>query len=87
MATLHNICGAFAGVEHTPRWTAAAASAAVALALALSGCKCKFNAKNIKVNAIKRATKRGKLQQLLPLRLLQQVAATGSKWQRSNDII
>lgn len=82
MATLHNICGAFAGVEHTPRWTAA-----VALALALSGCKCKFNAKNIKVNAIKRATKRGKLQQLLPLRLLQQVAATGSKWQRSNDII
>lgn len=85
MATLHNICGAFAAVEHTPRCTAAAA--AVALALALSGCKCKFNAKNIKVNAIKRATKRGKLQQLLPLRLLQQVAATGSKWQRSNDII
>lgn len=85
MATLHNICGAFAGVEHTPRWTAAAA--AVALVLALSSCKCKFNAKNIKVNAIKRATKRGKLQQLLPLRLLQQVAATGSKWQRSNDII
>lgn len=85
MATLHNICGAFAGVEHTPRWTAAAA--AVALALPLSGCKCKFNAKNIKVNAIKRATKRGKLQQLLPLRLLQQVVATGSKWQRSNDII
>lgn len=77
------ICG---DVEHTPRWPAAAALCALARELALAA-NANLMRKILKSTPLSELKGANVAAAAAAAAVLQLVAAGGSKWQRSNDII